>query len=99
PCTIFELHFESPPGLPVEIRDCIPNWQGSPVVPDYLHNLGEAAVWVDYILRVEDRWDPLTRFLPGNRNCESCLSPLRSSFRCFLSITTEYMIRRTRRPV
>src|SRR5216683_8145872 len=35
--------------------------------------------------------------LLGNRNFESCLSPLR--FRCFLSITTEYMIRRTRRPV
>ena len=33
----------------------------------------------------------------GNRNLESCLSPLR--FRCFLSITTEYTIRRTRRPV
>src|SRR6266702_7331045 len=32
-----------------------------------------------------------------NRNLESCLSPLR--FRCFLSITTEYTIRRTRRPV
>src|SRR2546425_4558050 len=39
------------------------------------------------------------RYLLGNRNFESCLSPLRSSFRCFLSITTEYMIRRTRRPV
>src|SRR5712692_4734365 len=38
-------------------------------------------------------------YLIGNRNFESCLSPLRSSFRCFLSITTEYMIRRTRRPV
>src|SRR5256712_169766 len=36
-------------------------------------------------------------YLLGNRNFESCLSPLR--FRCFLSITTEYMIRRTRRPV
>src|SRR5216684_6989878 len=36
-------------------------------------------------------------YLPGNRDFESCLSPLR--FRCFLSITTEYMIRRTRRPV
>src|SRR5437899_8373964 len=35
--------------------------------------------------------------LLGNRDFESCLSPLR--FRCFLSITTEYMIRRTRRPV
>ncbi len=38
-------------------------------------------------------------YLLGNRNFESCLSPLLSSFRCFLSITTEYMIRRTRRPV
>src|SRR6266705_942431 len=36
-------------------------------------------------------------YLLGNRNLESCLSPLR--FRCFLSITTEYTIRRTRRPV
>src|SRR2546422_97439 len=36
-------------------------------------------------------------YLVGNRNFESCLSPLR--FRCFLSITTEYTIRRTRRPV
>ncbi len=36
-------------------------------------------------------------YLLGNRNFESCLSPLR--FRCFLSITTEYTIRRTRRPV
>src|SRR5467141_4439951 len=35
--------------------------------------------------------------LVGNRDFESCLSPLR--FRCFLSITTEYTIRRTRRPV
>src|SRR5437899_5634464 len=35
--------------------------------------------------------------LLGNRDFESCLSPLR--FGCFLSITTEYMIRRTRRPV
>ena len=32
-----------------------------------------------------------------NRDFESCLSPLR--FRCFFSITTEYTIRRTRRPV
>src|SRR3989454_2696477 len=38
-------------------------------------------------------------YLVGNRNLESCLSALRSSFRCFLSITTEYTIRRTRRPV
>jgi len=38
-------------------------------------------------------------YLIGNRNFESRLSPLRSSFGCFLSITTEYMIRRTRRPV
>src|SRR6266571_3429612 len=36
-------------------------------------------------------------YLLGNRSFESCLSPLR--FRCFLSITTEYTIRRTRRPV
>src|SRR2546422_1095425 len=36
-------------------------------------------------------------YLLGNRNFESCLNPLR--FRCFLSITAEYMIRRTRRPV
>src|SRR5467141_460072 len=36
-------------------------------------------------------------YLFGNRNFESCLSPLR--FCCFLSITTEYTIRRTRRPV
>src|SRR5438445_13735037 len=36
-------------------------------------------------------------YLVGNRNFESCLSPLR--FGCFLSITTEYTIRRTRRPV
>src|SRR3989475_5936053 len=36
-------------------------------------------------------------YLLGNRNFESCLSPL--PFRCFLSITTEYIIRRTRRPV
>src|SRR5467141_1209921 len=35
--------------------------------------------------------------LVGNRDFESCLSPLR--FRCFLSITTEYTIRRTRSPV
>src|SRR5467141_1121262 len=35
--------------------------------------------------------------LVGNRDFESCLSPLR--FRCFLSITTEYTIRWTRRPV
>src|SRR6266487_3742174 len=38
-------------------------------------------------------------YLLGNRNFESCLSHLRSSFRCFLSITTEYTIWRTRRPV
>src|SRR5260370_39720900 len=36
-------------------------------------------------------------YFVGNRNFENCLSPLR--FRCFLSITTEYTIRRTRRPV
>src|SRR5207245_10087066 len=36
-------------------------------------------------------------YLLGNRSLESCLSPLR--FRCFLSITTEYTIRRTSRPV
>src|SRR2546426_11525016 len=36
-------------------------------------------------------------YLLGNRNFESCLSPLR--FRCFLSITTEYTVRRLRRPV
>src|SRR5438132_11995860 len=38
-------------------------------------------------------------YLIGNRNFESRLSPLRSSVGCFLSITTEYIIRRTRRPV
>src|SRR5712692_10922265 len=38
-------------------------------------------------------------YLPGNRNFVICLNPLRSSFRCFLSITTEYTIRRTRSPV
>src|SRR5205807_7717766 len=36
-------------------------------------------------------------YLLGNMSFENCLSPLR--FRCFLSITTEYTIRRTRRPV
>src|SRR5438132_12888790 len=40
---------------------------------------------------------PRVCYLLGNRSFENCLSPPR--FRCFLSITTEYMIRRTRRPV
>src|SRR6266581_4009808 len=48
--------------------------------------------WVEIGLRVRQEC-----CLLGNRSFESCLSPLR--FRCFLSITTEYMIRRTRRPV
>src|SRR6266480_1107114 len=48
--------------------------------------------WVEIGLRVRQEC-----CLLGNRSFESCLSPLR--FRCFLSITTEYTIRRTRRPV
>ena len=48
--------------------------------------------WAQGGLRVRQEF-----YLLGNRNFESCFSPLR--FRCFLSITTEYTIRRTRRPV
>src|SRR6266571_2762650 len=48
--------------------------------------------WVEMGLRVGQEG-----CLLGIRNLGSCLSPLR--FRCFLSITTEYTIRRTRRPV
>src|SRR5256712_12816500 len=48
--------------------------------------------WAQGGLRVRQEW-----YLLGNRNFESCLSPLR--FRCFLPITTEDTIRRTRRPV
>src|SRR5256886_15690986 len=48
--------------------------------------------WVEIGLRVRQEC-----CLLGNRSFESCLSPLR--FRCFLSITTEYTIRRTSSPV
>src|SRR5436309_10793477 len=48
--------------------------------------------WVEIGLRLRQEC-----YLPGNRDFESCLSPLR--FRCFLSITTEYTIRRTSSPV
>ncbi len=50
------------------------------------------CLWAQGGLRVRQEC-----YLLGNRNFESCLSPPR--FRCFLSITTEYTILRTRRPV
>src|SRR5207249_9899978 len=80
-------------------------WDSNPRKPSSRSdNQGSVSCLARRIARPIGRFKPPAAsqenaYFLGNRNFESCLNPLRSRFRCFLSITTEYIIRRIKSPV